>query len=61
MGGSEQKLFFPTDQSFETAEDAEAYALMLAQRWIDRENSNAPRAPMTFRGTTPILAMYTPM
>ena len=37
LGVSEQELFFPADQSFETAEDAEAYALMLAQRWIDRE------------------------
>jgi hypothetical protein len=36
-GVSEQALFFPADQSFETAEDAEAYALILAQRWIDRE------------------------
>jgi hypothetical protein len=36
-GVSEQELFFPADQSFETAEEAEAYALILAQRWIDRE------------------------
>lgn len=36
-GVSEQPLSFPADQSFETAEDAEAYALTLAQRWIDKE------------------------
>jgi hypothetical protein len=36
-GVSEQELFFPADQSFETADEAEAYALILAQRWIDRE------------------------
>jgi hypothetical protein len=36
-GVSEQELFFPADQSFETAEEAEAYALILAQRWIDRD------------------------
>ena len=34
-GVSQQELSFPADQSFETQEEAEAYALTLAQRWID--------------------------
>jgi hypothetical protein len=36
-GVSEQELFFPADQSFETAEEAEAYALLLAKRWLDSD------------------------
>jgi len=34
-GVSEQELFFPADQFFDTADEAEAYALLLAQRWVD--------------------------
>jgi hypothetical protein len=34
-GVSEQELFFPADQSFDTPEEAEDYALTLAKRWLD--------------------------
>jgi hypothetical protein len=36
-GVSEQELFFPADQSFNTLEEAEDYALTLAKRWLDGE------------------------
>ena len=38
-GVSQQELFFPADQSCETPEEAEAYALTLAQRWIDGDSA----------------------
>ena len=36
-GVSKQELFFPADQSFNTLEEAEDYALTLAKRWLDGE------------------------
>ena len=60
IGVSEQALFFPADQSFETAEDAEAYALMLAQRWIDREPSR-PLCSHDVLGHHSNTGKYTPM